>query len=284
MHPNIFLKTFWRMELKPQVFVAMSFDQQNQYRYDKVIAPAINEIRINKVPLKAYRVDTSKSGDSILTDILEGIAHSQMVLADVSTVGKDSKTCEPYRNGNVMYEVGLALACRQSCDVLLIRDDKDKFLFDVSTVPHKWIDFTDIVAARQELQNELLHRLKEQTYFNDARVGMAVESLSVEEYKELKIMATNSPNTIWGPKDTGRVNFLRMNSIPRLLDKGLIRFLGEFETGSPAYTPTPLGQVVVKIVESRLQKFQSDPESGKAQEQKVQSGNEEKQNPKGEGT
>ena len=29
-----------------------------------------------------------------------------MILADVSSVGKDSKTGDSYRNGNVMYEVG----------------------------------------------------------------------------------------------------------------------------------------------------------------------------------
>lgn len=70
----------------------------------------------------------------MLTDIMDGIAHSLMVLADVSTAGKDQNTGEPYRNGNVMYEVGLALACRQPAEVLLIRDDRDRFLFDVSTI------------------------------------------------------------------------------------------------------------------------------------------------------
>jgi hypothetical protein len=85
MHPNVFLKTFWRMDLKPQIFVAMSFASRYDDRFKSIIAPAIRAIRINDVPLEAYRVDTSKSGDSILTDIMEGIAHSQMVLADVST-------------------------------------------------------------------------------------------------------------------------------------------------------------------------------------------------------
>lgn len=51
-----------------------------------------------------------------------------MVLADVSSIGKDNVTGEAFRNGNVMYEVGLALACRHSSEVLLIRDDNDKFL------------------------------------------------------------------------------------------------------------------------------------------------------------
>src|SRR6266542_3542020 len=136
MHPNVFLKTFWRMELKPQVFVAMSFSERYQKRFDDVIAPAISTIAVGGVPLEPHRVDLSKTGDSILTDIMEGIAHSQMVIADVSSVGKDSVTGDPYRNGNVMYEVGIALACRQPQEILLIREDNDRFLFDVSTIPH----------------------------------------------------------------------------------------------------------------------------------------------------
>jgi hypothetical protein len=42
-----------------------------------------------------------------------------------------------------MYEVGLALACRQPSEVLLVRDDRARFLFDVSVVPHMQVDFTD---------------------------------------------------------------------------------------------------------------------------------------------
>lgn len=260
MHPNAFLKTFWRLEVKKQIFVAMSFDPQYQSRYDQVIAPAIEAIQVKMIPLKAYRVDISKSGDSILTDIIEGIAHSQMVLADVSIVGRDSVSSIPYRNGNVLYEVGVALACRQPEDVLLVRDDKEKFLFDVSTVPHMHLDFTNVEVARQKLQSELMDRIRQQAYINDARIRMALACLTVQEVKELKYMAGLPPNKVWGPKDEGRVDFQRMVSLPRLLDKGLIHVAGEFEEGNPAYKPTPLGLVVAKIVESGLQKFQADPE------------------------
>ena len=119
MHPSVFLETFWRLELRPQVFVAMSFAAEYQGRFDEVIAPAIRSIQLpTGNVLNPYRVDISKSGDSILTDIMDGIAHSQLVLADVSAIGRDSKTGHAYRNGNVMYEVGLALACRQSAESL----------------------------------------------------------------------------------------------------------------------------------------------------------------------
>jgi hypothetical protein len=258
MHPNVFLKTFWRMDVKPQIFVAMSFAPQYKSRYDAIISPAIESIAINTVPLKAYRVDTSKSGDSILTDIMEGIAHSQMIVADVSTFGTDAQTKQPYRNGNVMYEVGIALACRQPQEVLLIRDDNDHFLFDVSTIPHLTIDFNNVQSARQRLQDELMARLRERQYVNDARVQMAIAGLSAEELTALKQVAEYAPGTVWGRKDTGTVDFLAMVSTPRLLDKGIIQLAGRFEVGHPAYHLTPLGMVVAKLVQSGLREFKAD--------------------------
>ncbi|MDD5435067.1 MAG: hypothetical protein PH343_06530 [Nitrospira sp.] len=257
MHPNVFLKTFWRMDLKPQVFVAMSFATQYKSRYETIIAPAIESIKINNTPLKAYRVDTSKSGDSILTDIMEGIAHSQMVIADVSTFGKDSATKQPYRNGNVMYEVGIALACRQPNEVLLVRDDTDNFLFDVSTIPHMTIDFSQENSARQRLQEELMARIQERQYVNDARVQLAIAGLSAEELTALKQVAEYAPGTVWGRKDTGSVDFFAMASTPRLLDKGLIQLAGIFLEGHPAYRLTPLGIVVAKLVQSGLPEFKA---------------------------
>ena len=113
MHPNLYLRTFWTSSFRPEVFVAMSFGESMKSRFTDVVKPAVEANAHHGVRLSAKRVDLSKSGDSILTDIADGIAHSSMVLADVSVVGYDAKTGQSYRNGNVMYEVGLALACRQ---------------------------------------------------------------------------------------------------------------------------------------------------------------------------
>jgi hypothetical protein len=256
LHPNIFLKTFWRPELKPQVFVAMSFAPQYPQRFNDVIAPAIRAITIEGTLLQPYRVDLSKSDDSILTEIMEGIAHAQLVLADVSSIGKDSVSGIPYRNGNVMYEVGIALACRQSHEVLLVRDDSDRFLFDVSTIPHMTMDFTDTTKARQQLQIALMERLQEQNLVNDARVQLAIASLSAGEIDLLKYVASLPPTNAWGRQNEGDV--AELVSIPRLLDKQLIRVVGEFEQGFPAYQLTPLGYIVAKVVQAGLQKIKAD--------------------------
>jgi hypothetical protein len=78
----------------------MGFAERYTPRFKQVIEPAIGE-----VGLEAYRVDNSKTGDCIVTDISDGIAHSQLVLADVSTTPsrihgsspKASSRCEARR-------------------------------------------------------------------------------------------------------------------------------------------------------------------------------------------
>lgn len=252
MHPQAFLQTLWRMELRPQVFVAMSFEDRYQSRFDEVLAPAIRGITINEKQLEPYRVDLSKSGDSILSEIVDGIAHAELVLADVSTVGKDSVTGRPYRNGNVMYEVGIALACRQPAEVLLVRDDRDPFLFDVSTVPHMHIDFAEKESASAALQQALRTRLRERDLTKDVRVQKAVASLSIEETNELRYAADLPPDGVWTKKDTGVIDFHAMEAIPRLLDKGVIRVVGMAQWGFPAYALTPLGRVVAGVVKTSL--------------------------------
>jgi len=156
MYPQAYLNTFWQMDFRPTVFVAMPFADDYKRRFSEIIEPAIIELKVHGRTLTPLRVDFSKSGYSILTDIVDGICHSQLFLADVSTIGRDSKTAIPFRNGNVMYEVGVALACRHPSEVLLIRDDEDRFLFDVSTIPHLRLDFTDAVKARDCFTNTLL--------------------------------------------------------------------------------------------------------------------------------
>ncbi len=90
------------MDIRPEVFVAMSFDSTYQTQFEQVIQLAVESVKMDGIHLKARRVDLSKSGDSILSEIADGVAHSAVFLADVSTVGTDKGTGKPYRNGNVM--------------------------------------------------------------------------------------------------------------------------------------------------------------------------------------
>jgi hypothetical protein len=253
MHPNVFLRAFWRTELLPQVFVAMDFNDIRKKRFEEVFKPAIESIELDGVKLAAYRVDLSKSGDSILTDIMEGIAHSQLILADVSIVGSDALTGKAFRNGNVMYEVGVALACRQPSEVLLVRDDSgEKFLFDVSTIPHMHVDFSDSKLAKEAVRSELKARLSEQKYVNDARVELAMRGLSEQEVRLLRDYFADLRNDkAWGADVGGTVLSSYEFGIARLIDKQLIKMAAFFPKGHPAYQPTPFGRVVANLLKQK---------------------------------
>ncbi|HEV7298271.1 MAG TPA: hypothetical protein VGN72_02830 [Tepidisphaeraceae bacterium] len=255
MHPNTFVKVFWRLEVRPEVFVAMNFAPQYSRRYEEVIAPAIQALQLNGKRLRPRRVDSAHSGESILTEISDAIAHSCLVLADVSTIGRDAVTGKPYRNGNVMYEVGIALATRQPHEVLLVRDDDDPFLFDVSTIPHKRIDFTDIDKARDFLQKQLQSRLDEASFLHDARVRTALASLSDEDDRLLRHF-TEQPNEVAAIIKQHTVPSLL--SVSRLLDKQLIRTIGHHIDGTMMYRATPLGRVVAKLLHDDLEAAKKD--------------------------
>ncbi len=182
---------------------------------------------------------------------MNGIAHSQMVVADISSIGKDSVSGIPYRNANVMYEVGLALACRQPSEVLLIRDDSDKLLFDVSTIPHLRLDFTNVDMARTRLNQELVARLRERNLLEDIRFKTATAQLSAEEVQLLKHTFEYERNTVWGRQVKGLANWHAL-ATARLLDKKIIRVAGEFENGNTAFQFTQLGWYVRQTLKDGL--------------------------------
>ncbi len=112
MHPRTFLESFWRNDLRDEIFVAMSFDERYDQRWKEVFVPAIESTPLLGRSMKAIRVNIRRSGDSILTEITNGIAHAQLVLADISVTDEyQVEDKRPWhRNGNVMYEVGIAVA------------------------------------------------------------------------------------------------------------------------------------------------------------------------------
>jgi hypothetical protein len=251
MYPQAYLNTFWQMDFSPTVFVAMPFAEDYKRRFSEVVEPAIIGLDVDGRQLNPLRVDLSKSGDSILTDIVDGICHSQLFLADVSTIGRDSKTGIPFRNGNVMYEVGVALACRHPSEVLLIRDDQDRFLFDVSTIPHFRLDFTNTQKACALLRGFLIDRLKQQKYELDARVERAIAGLSSEEAAELMYISSNASDQPWGRQHRKFAGQHEL-AVSRLLDKQIVRVVGKFKEGNPAFALTRLGQVVAEKFKTGL--------------------------------
>ena len=238
----------------------MPFGSPFDERFDKVLKPAIENSIVEvsqRAPqedvhkLTAYRVDNSRSGDSILTEIMDGIAHSLFVIADLSEVGRwvnSSQEVQTTPNGNVMYEVGLALASRQQPEVILIRDKKDKgkLLFDISTIPCVPIDFDNLAIAITQIQSLLTDRIKEIDWRKSNKVAMTLASLTPNE---IKLIRTNKGNDVVGWKDNNTVNFLVDNALPGLLDKGILRYHGiHNEEQVPLYTWTSFGNIVRKKI------------------------------------
>ncbi len=263
MHPNTYLRTLWRPETRNQVFVAMSFEQRFTERYDQIIKPAVENEPIAGRRLSAYKVDNSLTGDSILTDIADGIAHSALFLADVSVIDEGRYAEQPIRNGNVMYEVGLALSCRLPSEVLLIRDDNKKFLFDVSTIPHITIDFTNQSAATEQIRTALRDRLSETKKIYDARVIMAVRQMTPLQLQILEGLLKLAPGQAndFSIKGTGRLSIPIERAVSELLNKGCIQSVAVNEkTNGLFYSLSPFGRDVALAEKSLLQRVKPEQE------------------------
>jgi hypothetical protein len=233
----------------------MSFESRFDQRYEDIVRPAIEEEQIQGYGLKAYRVDNSKTGDSILTDIVDGIAHSRLVLADVSVVDEGRYTEVPIRNGNVMYEVGLALACRNPSEVLLVRDDSKKLLFDASTIPHLEIDFSDTASAVLTLRSEIADRLKETNLVRDARTKIASRALTQDEIRILRSLKDLDKGQArdFSLRDLGMLSYPNQRGIDGLLSKGAVRTAAlRAESEIVFYALTPFGYALADFVEKDI--------------------------------
>jgi hypothetical protein len=247
MHPRVFLDSFWRNDLKNEVFVAMSFAPKYDERWEKTFVPAIEGHPVEGLDLKAIRVDARKSGDSIISEINDGIAHAQLVLADVSVTdrwkeGEQERCC---RNGNVMYEVGLALSCRQPVEVILVRDDSEPLLFDISQIPVLELNPHNQQQSVEVARHALQDRLKERSLLKDLRVQQILESLSQFEINLIRQNAHLEYLGWKGPSYPPAVGI----ALPMILQKRILRLvkLGDGEHPD-AYTWTTLGKEVSQLL------------------------------------
>lgn len=132
MYPQQYLSLFPAFPREPRAFVAMSFDGRLAPRWKQILVPGIAAVEVSGTALQPFRVDVSRTSDAILTEVLQGIANSMFVVADITALSElDGKAV---RNANVMYEVGIAHACRLPEEVLLLRSDTFRLDFDIAGV------------------------------------------------------------------------------------------------------------------------------------------------------
>src|ERR1700733_4122698 len=106
MHPHTFYANLFEHQKRDEVFVIMSFAPEFEPRWRDIIEPCIRE----DLGLTANRVDYSNSGESVIHDILDGLAHAKVVVADITSTEMFDKRGNKWaqRNGNVMWELGIA--------------------------------------------------------------------------------------------------------------------------------------------------------------------------------
>lgn len=260
MYPNTYLSLFPPFPRDNRVFVAMSFHQRFDARWDKVLVPAIRRVKVAGTALEPHRVDLRKASDSVLTEILEGISHCRFFLADISDIGTlDGRTV---RNANVLYEVGLAHATRLPEEVALLRSDDKELLFDVMNIRVlKWDPDGDPIAAQNLVIDAIVQSLNELDQKKSLSVRRIAESL--DAYSWQLILEAASSGVVHQPTIKTMGDALggasRRHAIDRLLEAGALRaeivkltpeFLAK-EANRPfeelmVYRVTELGQAVAQ--------------------------------------
>jgi len=202
----------------------MSFDHRFDPRWERVLRPALASVQVNGEPLEPHRVDVRMSGDSVLTQILEGLSRCRVVVADITSLGVlDGRVV---RNENVFYELGLAQAVRLPEEVLVFRSDGDPIAFDVSNVRvHTYDPDGDPDGARGRVTEVVVGSLTELNVRRHLALRNAADALDAESWMvlaEAQSRAGVSPparQTMGQALNAGP----RLNAISRLLDLTAIR-------------------------------------------------------------
>lgn len=237
MYPRQFADSFWSPEIRDDALVAMSFDPDLQPVYTQVIAPACSEDNA----LKAVRLDFETGGDSIITSILDALVHSRLVIAEISTRRQGDPTS---RNGNVMWEVGVAHAFRQFDEVILLRSDRDALLFDIGPIRVHDYARDDLQAARTVVAKLIKGRLAAIDQTKSLLVERAVRVL---DPGALSMLLTQVPVT--GEVFEVHPPALPQQMMARLFDLGIVAFAQD------AITPDVIARVRSTKAVAPLQQY-----------------------------
>jgi len=236
MYPKIYFDLFRQSDLTNEVFVAMSFHPSQDAIWKEIFCPAIESLY-----MQPYRVDQRRISDSILTDILEGIRRACLILCDISKV-------DGTRNGNVMYELGLAHSLRLPEEVIIVKNDDDKSLFDIEqTRTHQYYqnDINGSISVISNLLNEAQNSI-------ERKKAIVVRQTSEELDDDcLRIINEFKDSEFWYiPTDRTMGNVLaninRRSAVRRLLELGIIRC--DYSSGRQqhAYHWTEFGQALIQ--------------------------------------
>lgn len=264
MHPHTYYSTLFDHEKRDEVFVIMGFGSRFFPRWRDVIEPCIRE----DLSLKPVRVDERASGDSIVTDILDGIAHARLVIADITSTGvTDGDSIWPQRGANVMWELGIAHTMRLPDEVVVVRSDNDPSLFDLTQFRAFPYDPTDPREARRVLSGIAKDRLRVVNQARSEHVARCLSSLDFACWRVLYEGASAGQVDPPVVRTMGDAVGLarRLDAVARLLTMGVLRTVFPRVTpddvltksGEPAermlhYEVTDFGRAVYEACVSRM--------------------------------
>ena len=199
MYPRDFLDSYWRPTLRDTVFVAMPFHDEFTPVWLEAIQPAIDQDL--QLSVRAERVDATVLLGSIVTSILDGIAHARVVLADISIAHEGR--WKGQRNGNVMYEVGLAHASRQSSEVLLVRSDAEEIKVDLAGIRVHSYERSNLQATRTYLASLIADTLGQIDQSKGLQVQKAIDALDADALEFIRSWVRDWASTcpsqrVWG--------------------------------------------------------------------------------------
>lgn len=267
MYPNTFFSLFPPFPRDFRAFVAMSFDKRFDSRWENVLSPALSRIQVNETSLEPHRVDLTRASDSILTEILDQIAHCRVFIADISAI--DQLNQRAIRNANVFYEVGLAHATRLPEEVILFRSDNFELAFDISNVRvHSYDPDGHPEEAQKFVVETVISSLRQLDLKRSLAIRKAAESLDYESYNVLADAQHQSGVTPPPRRNMGEAlaAVARLDAITRLLELGAIRtdffrITDEFfttdmrnlsEENLVRYIATPFGAVLFKYIVEQM--------------------------------
>jgi hypothetical protein len=147
MYPKTFLDNFWRGDLRREVFVIMPFHESLTPVWEKAIRPAIEELKDEDGSgFRPHCVRENTPSGDVIREIIDGITNSTLVFADISLLPGEPLTA--HRNGNVMYELGIANAFREEVDIIVVKSDRKSAEFDIAPNRYHEYSFDDLAAAK----------------------------------------------------------------------------------------------------------------------------------------
>src|SRR3989344_6038206 len=238
MYGKFFFERFWEGEQKNILYVFMPFHDSLDNKFESIKKVA-KEVGFDD----AERVKEQHISDQIVTQILNGIANSKMLLFDLSNDPKILCECAQGPNGNVIYELGLANAIREPEDIILIRKKAEsKILFDISGL------------SREEYENEL----KEEWFKNILEKATKNQRWNVGK-RDRAVAESLYPFSVKIIQDAGRwpchfgppqYNVAMEMFFTKLINLGMLKFdwniKNEQTNPEYSYSWTPFGRAVME--------------------------------------